>query len=524
MSHKLDNIGVLFKILLANLEFVTISRPNTGKLKKYKAINVKIKLLTTPTKAPNILDGIPNIIVAFNNFSNNLVDFFKTAKIVFKIINTKINAITSYSRIFIEVIPANLFEKLKNGINLYKIPDTTPLNIKDSTITAIVPTVSTNCLVNPLLKPIAAPNNINTIIKISTIFIVSHLLNKLYHIIFKNQLFIIYQYFIKCDKIIAGRDFMATITLKISENTKKEMEDFFEDFKREKTPPYAVFQADDADCVVTVYESGKAVFQGMSADISAQLWIERERHLNPTKTLDVKNSEEKKKEKEKKEYIDPKIYHSNAIGSDEVGTGDYFGPIVVTSAYVAKENIPWLEELGVKDSKKMTDEKILQVVPEIIKRIPYKSTILSNKEYNERYNEDTNMNKLKAILHNKVLVQLTNEIHDWDYVIVDQFAQPFVYFNYLKSSNAVFRKITFLTKGEDKSLAVACASLISRFIFLKEFNKLGEQLDMFLLKGASDKVDEVGVKIVEKYGFDKLSEVAKLNFKNTDKIKEKISK
>ena len=316
---------------------------------------------------------------------------------------------------------------------------------------------------------------------------------------------------------------MGTITLKISENTKQEMSEFFEDFKREKTPPYALFQADDADCVVTVYESGKAVFQGMSADLSAQLWIERERHLNPQKDVDVKIIDDKKKDKEKKEFIDPKIYHSSSIGSDEVGTGDYFGPIVVTSAYVSKDLIPWLEELGVKDSKKMTDERILQIVPEIIKKIPYKSIILNNKEYNERYNDGTNMNKIKAILHNKVLVQLTNEIKDWDYVIVDQFAQPFVYYNYLKESPAVFKKITFLTKGEDKSLAVACASLISRFIFLKEFNKLGEKLDMFLLKGASDKVDEVGVKIVKKYGFAKLSEVAKLNFKNTDKIKEKIS-
>ncbi len=316
---------------------------------------------------------------------------------------------------------------------------------------------------------------------------------------------------------------MGTITLKISENTKQEMSEFFEDLKREKTPPYALFQADDADCVVTVYESGKAVFQGMSADLSAQLWIERERHLNPQKAVDVKNSDDKKKDKEKKEFIDPKIYHSSSIGSDEVGTGDYFGPIVVTSAYVSKDLITWLEELGVKDSKKMTDERILQIVPEIIKKIPYKSIILNNKEYNERYNDGTNMNKIKAILHNKVLVQLTNEIKDWDYVIVDQFAQPFVYYNYLKESPAVFKKITFLTKGEDKSLAVACASLISRFIFLKEFNKLGEKLDMFLLKGASDKVDEVGVKIVKKYGFAKLSEVAKLNFKNTDKIKEKIS-
>lgn len=52
-----------------------------------------------------------------------------------------------------------------------------------------------------------------------------------------------------------------TITVKISENTKQEMNEFFEEYKREKTPPYAVFQADDADCVVTVYESGKQFFK-----------------------------------------------------------------------------------------------------------------------------------------------------------------------------------------------------------------------------------------------------------------------
>ena len=64
-------------------------------------------------------------------------------------------------------------------------------------------------------------------------------------------------------------------------------------------------------------------------------------------------------------YVDPKIYYSTSIGSDEVGTGDYFGPIVVTAAYVKKEDIPFLEELGVKDSKKMTDDKILEVVPKL---------------------------------------------------------------------------------------------------------------------------------------------------------------
>ncbi len=309
-----------------------------------------------------------------------------------------------------------------------------------------------------------------------------------------------------------------TITVNISDNTKKEMETFFEESKREKTPPYAVFQADDADCVVTVYESGKAVFQGISADISANLWIEREKALNPNKAVNVKNSDNKKKELTKNSVIDKKIYYANSIGSDEVGTGDYFGPIVVTSAYVSKNNIAWLEEIGVKDSKKLTDDKIMEIVPKIIKKIPYQSIILSNKEYNERYNDNMNMNKLKAILHNKVLCSLNDKGYSTDYVVVDQFAKPYSYFNYLKETSNVYRNITFLTKAEDKCLSVACASLISRFIFIKEFDKLSEKVDCFLPKGSGPIVDEVGKKLVNKYGKDILLDIAKYNFKNTNKI------
>ena len=312
-----------------------------------------------------------------------------------------------------------------------------------------------------------------------------------------------------------------TITVKVSDKTKTEMNEFFEDFKREKTPPYAVFQADDADTVITVYESGKAVFQGRDADLSSQFWIERERHNNPTKKVEVTNSEDKSNDKDKKEIIiDPKIYNSTSIGSDEVGTGDYFGPIVVCAAYVKKEDISFLEELGVKDSKKMTDEKILEVVPKFIKRIPYECIILSNKEYNEKYADGYNMNKLKAILHNKVLGSLKASVPSYDYIVVDQFAEKYVYFSYLKASSNVVRDITFMTKGEDKCLAVACASLISRYVFLKEFAKISESVGELLPKGASNMVDEKATKVVKKFGFDKLNDIAKINFKNTEKVKE----
>ena len=308
------------------------------------------------------------------------------------------------------------------------------------------------------------------------------------------------------------------ITLKVSKNTQEKMIEYFQDKKRPKTPPYAVFQADEADTVVTLYESGKVVFQGISADIDAAMWKQMEQKLNPGKKVEEKKAGEKKKDK-KETFVDPKIYHASSIGSDEVGTGDYFGPIVVTASFVAKENIPFLEELGVKDSKKMSDEQIMEIVPKIIQKIPYQSMILNNHEYNEKYSEDINMNKIKAILHNKVLLKMTKQNVNYEYIIVDEFAKSYIYFNYLRKVPEVVRNITFLTKGEDKSLAVACASLISRYIFIKEFDKLSQSLGISLPKGAGVKVDEVGRQIVEKYGFDKLKEVAKLNFKNTEKIK-----
>lgn len=307
-----------------------------------------------------------------------------------------------------------------------------------------------------------------------------------------------------------------TISFKVSENTKQELIHYFEDKKREKTPPYAVFQAKEEDTVVTLYESGKVVFQGVSADIDAALWKQREKFLNPQSNL------EEKEKKKKEVFVDPNIYYSSAIGSDEVGTGDYFGPIVVTACFVDKEKIAYLESMKVKDSKKMTDEMILQVVPKIIKEIPYQSFIFTNEEYNKKYSENLNMNKIKAILHNKVLSIMKEKYPKYDYIIIDEFAPKYVYYHYLKDSPNVVRDLTFLTKGEDKSLAVACASLISRFIFLKEYQKLEKQMGISLPKGAGLKVDEVGAWIAEKFGKDKLKEIAKLNFKNTDRILEKI--
>lgn len=308
-----------------------------------------------------------------------------------------------------------------------------------------------------------------------------------------------------------------TKVIRVDNDTKKLMSDFYGNMKRDKTPPYAIFQADTGDTIVTLYESGKAMFQGISADIEAGMW---ESIGKDKENIDYFIDREEVKSKKEDITIPMDI---SSVGSDEVGTGDYYGPIVVTASYVNKEDISFLTELGVKDSKKLSDEQILKIVPKIINRIKYKTIMLSNKEYNEKYGKNMNMNKIKAILHNKVLTEMIKD-NDYDYIVVDQFEPEASYYKHLSEIPNPLKGITFITKAEDKCLSVACSSLISRYIFVKEIDKLGDKYGIFLPKGANYYVEDVGIKLVEKYGVNVLKEVAKLNFSNTDRILKEVRK
>ncbi len=129
------------------------------------------------------------------------------------------------------------------------------------------------------------------------------------------------------------------------------------------------------------------------------------------------------------------------------------------------------------------------------------------------------MNRIKAILHNKALCTLINkEKFDYEMIVVDQFEIPKSYYNHLKESKYIVRNINFTTKAEDKCLSVACSSIISRYIFLNEMKKLSNELGIFIPLGAGPIVDDTAKKIRDKFGINKLKDIAKLNFKNTEKI------
>ncbi len=301
-----------------------------------------------------------------------------------------------------------------------------------------------------------------------------------------------------------------TIVFKVSDNLKNKVIKYYQDKKKEKTPPYAIFQAMDGDTTITLYESGKLMFQGVSADIDANIWIDLEK-IHNKRIINYDGTESKEKPKED-------FMEVSTIGSDEVGTGDFFGPIVVTATYVSTKDFEFLKELGVRDSKKLNDDKIKEIAPLIMKKIPYVTTILDNKTYNSYHSKENNMNKVKAILHNKALLELKNKNYNYAKIVIDEFCSKENFYKYIKDVPEQVKYITFMTKAEDQVLSVGCASIISRYIFLQKMDELSDMVHIPLPKGAGKNVDKVAEEIKEEYGIEMLNNIAKMNFSNISRL------
>lgn len=216
----------------------------------------------------------------------------------------------------------------------------------------------------------------------------------------------------------------------------------------------------------------------------------------------------------------------NTVGSDEAGVGDYFGPMIVAAVYVPSEKVPLLRELGVKDSKNLSNGKVDQLAKDIIHIIPYSLVILDNPSYNGKIDEGWNIVRLKAVLHNHCIQKVHEKMNsgtDTDAIVIDQFTTENAYRKYVPEP---FKPdlIHQETKAESKSLAVACASILARSKYLAQMSNLNRSLKREVPRGASKKTDMFAAEIAEKHGMDFLDSISKKHFKSREKVKDLLDK
>ena len=206
------------------------------------------------------------------------------------------------------------------------------------------------------------------------------------------------------------------------------------------------------------------------------------------------------------------------IGSDEVGKGDFFGPLIIAACYVGREDISFLEKYKINDSKKMKDDYILEIGPIIKRKIKNYVISISPEKLSSLNENHFNIDKVLSICHNQAHLGLMKKYDLPDFLItyVDQFLAEDNYKKYV-ADDLIANPLYFRTKGETYYPSVAAASVIARYTFLKEWEKIEKVFNCQIPKGASAQVDKVFGRLKNQFGIKCLNPYVKRFFANYKK-------
>lgn len=207
--------------------------------------------------------------------------------------------------------------------------------------------------------------------------------------------------------------------------------------------------------------------------------------------------------------------YRQVIGVDESGKGDFFGPLVIASLFASDVELENLVRLGVRDSKLISDNKLIQIDTRLRTTYPHALVIIGPERYNQLYDRIKNLNKLLAWGHARAIENVLDE-HPADLAISDKFGNSALIENALMEKGRTI-KLEQLVRGES-ILQVAAASILARAAFLREMKKLSDFYQVALPLGASARVDQAGAQLVNRYGPAVLDKIAKRHFKNYQRV------
>jgi ribonuclease HIII len=244
---------------------------------------------------------------------------------------------------------------------------------------------------------------------------------------------------------------------------------------------------------VDLFKSGKTLIQGKPSALQAELrsWYQ----VSPTATAAT---------------------GVGRIGLDESGKGDYFGPLVIGAVYVDGLTEAQLITLGVRDSKLLSDHRVLTMAEAVKGTCPHFVVSIGPKTYNEMYERMQNLNQLLAWGHAQSLEKVLGKV-SCNLAIADQFGDESYLLNALGEKGRLI-KLEQRPHAES-DVAVAAASILARAEFVRRMEQLSNRAGKTLPKGAFDpSIITIGREIVAKGGQSALAEVAKLHFKTTQTV------
>ena len=263
---------------------------------------------------------------------------------------------------------------------------------------------------------------------------------------------------------------------------------------------YTLFFAQKNKLSVAVYEKGpKVLVQGRDVEEFVQF------ELEPKILGEARLGYE--------EVHSPEMFEPH-FGVDESGKGDFFGPLVISGAYVDRGIARKLVDAGVVDSKRITSDARIRALADTIRKTSLglvETVLIGPAKYNELYEKFSNLNRLLGWGHARVIENLLERKPGCPRSLSDQFADSRVINASLLKHG---RKLTIEQRPKAESdIAVAAASILAREAFINWLERKSKELSVRLGRGVSPSVKEAARKLVEMNGPGALRDVAKVHFR-----------
>lgn len=288
-----------------------------------------------------------------------------------------------------------------------------------------------------------------------------------------------------------------------------------------------VYERGREKLIVKQYSSGKLQLQGFAGPLYRQaldIIITKYNLQYPNARLEIEDylaSEKAEATPNHTTGVEPVAVSWPHIGTDESGKGDYFGPLVIVGVWTDKSLAKSLAEIGVRDSKELSDAKCQKLASAIrdLCHGKYHSVEISPEKYNQLHDrfvrEKKNLNHLLAWGHARAIEDLLSR-QSCDQAIADQFGDEKYIASKLMEKGRTLNLLQ--TPKAERFIAVAAASVLARDYFLSRLKQLSQEAGLTLPKGASPAVVEAAKQIVQKHGADALRKFAKLHFKTTASV------
>jgi len=274
--------------------------------------------------------------------------------------------------------------------------------------------------------------------------------------------------------------------------------------------PHQVFLARKGKAVVNLYHNGKIVFGGSDTKLIEGVAA----HAESLGACTV--------EKDKVDLAPLEVPFPH-IGTDEVGKGDYFGPLVTAGVLVTGGTAQELDRIGVKDSKLLSDTTVANKASQI-RRVcgskRFRIVMVPPLRYNILIREMKNVNRILGWAHARAIEDLLANGEGCTLAVADQFGDPAFIRDSLMARGKHIELVQ--TPKAERDVAVAAASILARDAFLRKRDELSMAYGVDFPKGSSNVV-EFGKRLVGDYGLEILPNVAKLHFATTGQITGGIS-